>query len=138
MNIATLAACLMVAGCASSPDLDVSRRGSDPQDPPHSAVANTSSDAAAAPTVAVVRELEIAEFAEDNVECRREAPLGSRISVRRCYSTADGPESPAEAALAEIARQELEQMRQQQMWREQQRIARDMALRQGAINAPQR
>ena len=85
----------------------------------------------AAPRVVKVQTL------TDSTVCRRERPTGSKIAVKRCYtrSKADTPEQSVADA---ITRQEIDELRQQQLYYEQARLARQIALQQQALQRAQR
>jgi hypothetical protein len=134
MKTLSLAVGLLLAGCATTgPDTAGTAALQ------LSASPDAAAQAAAAPAAdseaAVVKELEISAFAEDTTVCRREAPLGSRIAVERCWSTAPA-NSPEAMSRSQIERDEFEEMRQRQMMIDQQRAARDTAFRQRAMMPP--
>jgi hypothetical protein len=108
-------ACVLLTGCASS---HVDSHGEP--------AANVPEIADASPTaLADVRTVEMASFADEK-RCRKERPTGSQIAVRRCNTL-----TPEQAAQQEtVARRELEDMRQQQMYQEQSRRAAEAAMRQ--------
>ena len=118
MNSLTLAVALLLAGCAASGPgaVDTSSESSSP--PSAARLAAPSREAA---DIEISGEFEIRAFAEgeETVVCRREAPLGSRISIERCYPA----EPEHNAALDQLQRQALEEMRRRQMLQEQQRRA---------------
>jgi hypothetical protein len=118
MKSVAWASCLLLAGCAA-PGAGLVRSPEQLEAP---AAASPSAD------VEVVEELDISEFADDHTVCRREAPLGSRIAVKRCYST-NAPPSARDAVNEQLALQDLETMRQRQMLLEQQRVSREAAMR---------
>jgi hypothetical protein len=110
-----LGACIALAGCASS----------------HIDPTSTSAVDAAKPTDALpaaltsVRTVEMASL-DDEERCRIERPTGSRIAVRRCSTL-----TPEQQELqGTVARRELEDMRQRQMYQEQSRRAMEAAMRQ--------
>ena len=126
------ATCLIVAGCAGS-DL---RSTAAPQAPVASTSGYSEADPAAArePALANVREVEVRAFAEDEPVCRVERPTGSRIAINRCQTS-----NAMEDAVADyILREELEFMRQQQIYQEQARQAQESAMRQGNLPGGQR
>jgi hypothetical protein len=51
----------------------------------------------------------------DRTVCRTEYPTGSRIGVRRCYSTTE-TETAAGKVQTEIMRRDIEEMRNRQMY----------------------
>jgi hypothetical protein len=104
------------AGCASSH-----------VDPNDSSALTTAQPADASPTaLATVRTVEMASLAAEE-RCRVERPTGSRIAVKRCSTLT--PEQ--EELQATVARRELEDMRQRQIYQEQsRRAAMEAAMRQ--------
>jgi hypothetical protein len=119
-----IAACILLTGCTASG---------------HGALAASSpASQTAAPFAAdeaeihVMKQLDISASAreEEGVVCRREAPLGSRIPVTRCYP-AKPVETAESVALDEQQRQDLEEMRRQrQLLLEQQRMQSELGGRQ--------
>jgi hypothetical protein len=101
---------MLAAGCAATGEL--------PSSMPTASLADSS---AADKDIEIAGEIDIRAHAQaqTGVMCRREAPLGSRISVERCHEVAPARESE----LQHLARQEIEQLRQQQMIEAQQRQA---------------
>jgi uncharacterized lipoprotein YmbA len=129
MKTLSLAASLLLLGCATT-GTDTTGSGALQLSAGTDAAAESASDAV------VVKELEISAFAEDETVCRREAPLGSRIAVERCWSTTTGNSS--DALRSQIQRDEFEEMRQRQMMiDQQQRAARDNVFRQRAMGPSQ-
>lgn len=123
VKIIIIAACILAAGCTAS------RTGVLPASSPASQTAPTTPAAAplAASAAAEIRvagqvDLSTSARAEESMVCVREAPVGSRIPITRCY-----PANPAETAesiaVAEQQRQDLEEARRQrQLLLEQQRM----------------
>jgi hypothetical protein len=109
-----LGACIVFAGCASS--RTDSHAQSSVVQPPDAAPPVTSSSA---------RTVDMASL-DDEGRCRTERPTGSRIAVRRC----DAPTAAQEALQETLARREVEDMRQRQMYQEQSRRAMEAAMRQ--------
>ena len=113
-----LGACILFAGCATS------RIDSNDQS---SVVQPT--DARPAPLISSVRTVEMASL-EDKQRCRTVRPTGSQIAVKRCnVLTAE-----QEALQETVARRELQEMRQQQVYQEQSRRAMEAAMRQGVTS----
>jgi hypothetical protein len=84
-----------------------------------------SATAAATPTKVTV--VEIDQRVEDATVCRREAPTGSRIITKRCYSKA---ERELAAADDRAEQERLDELRMLQLYRDQERAgARAEALR---------
>ena len=79
-------------------------------------------------TAANATQVQIENF-DDEATCRREAPTGSRISVRTCETPSSND------PLADyITRDQVELMRQQQIMQEQARQAREAAERARMMN----
>ena len=118
MRILPIAACILLTSCA------VSRTGAPPASQTASATPSPAAPLAADEAeIHVTRQIDISASArEEDVVCRREAPLGSRISVTRCYP-ANPVETAESVALDEQQRQDLEEMRRQRtLLLEQQRM----------------
>lgn len=114
MRTMTVAACILLTGCAAS--------GTDAL-PASSSASQTAAPVADEAEVNVTKEIDLSASAreEERVVCRREAPLGSRIPVTVCYParTAETAES---VAFDEQRRRDIEEMRRQrQLLLEQQR-----------------
>lgn len=100
---------VLLAGCVSAPP-----------EQPAAALAVDSAEI----TAANATQVRIENF-EDETECRREAPTGSRISVRTCVK----PSTKTDPVTDYVTRDQIEQLRQQQMIQEQARQAREAAER---------
>lgn len=99
MKAVSLIAFAALAGCATSGEQSAL---------PGAATADQAQD------IEVAAELDLREYAKDeSVVCRREAAVGSRISVDRCYSTGPGSD-----ALDPLALQEIERQRRRRMFEE--------------------
>lgn len=98
---AVLSMCLALAACASSSRYSVADQQAAPV---------PASVKPAAPDVEVAQVLEIKDY-DQRLVCRREAPLGSRIAHRRCFSPHENEPSAAEQY---FERQEFERLREQQ------------------------
>lgn len=116
MRSLAIAACFVLAGCAAT------RIGEpEPQGVASPSAAPPTDDAAE-----ITAQLDVDAYRreEETVVCKREAPVGSRIPITRCYPTGRS------AALDERERQELDEMRRQrQVLLEQQRIQSAMGVR---------
>ena len=122
MRLLTITACLVLTGCATSgTDESVSpAAASAPSAAPHAAdAAPTAGTEQTTGTAQMTAQLEVDAFRreEEAVVCKREAPVGSRIPITRCY--------PRTWSLDEHDRQELDEFRRQrQLLLEQQRMGR--------------
>jgi ABC-type glycerol-3-phosphate transport system substrate-binding protein len=105
-------ALLVLAGCASAPEPTATAAAADPGEM----------------TAANASQVQIETF-EDEARCRREAPTGSRISVRTC----EKPPAETDPLSDYITRDQVEQIRQQQILQEQARQAREAAERGRAM-----
>lgn len=105
---ASLAACVLITGCAASTDT----------------VPTASISVAAQPAPAAAsgepREVTIESFA-NVAECGRHVATGTRIAVKRCEARSGRGNSATEPARYELLRQDLESLRRQQMYQEQMR-----------------
>lgn len=124
-NVLVLIACIALGGCASvkvgSSQLTAGTA------PPQELNAPTLQD----PALTDVREVEI-QLVPDRTICRKGAKTGSRIIVERCYTP-----SQAEEELNEyITHDTVETLREQQMYQEQARQAREAAIRRAAMGGP--
>jgi hypothetical protein len=120
-TIAVLSVALL-AGCAAAPDSELAPA-------PSAAEIGAAADPSQL-TAANAPQVQIENF-EDEATCRREAPTGSRISVRTCEPTA--PKDP----LADyITRDQVELMRQAQIMQEQARQAREAAELARVVGGP--
>jgi hypothetical protein len=64
----------------------------------------------------------------DDTVCRREAPTGSRIMTKRCYSRVQ-EQTAAAAANDRLQQEQLDELRRLQLYRQQERaLARSEAL----------
>jgi hypothetical protein len=64
----------------------------------------------------------------DDTVCRREAPTGSRIMTKRCYSRAQ-QQTAADSANDRLQQEQLDELRRLQLYRQQERaLARSEAL----------
>jgi hypothetical protein len=104
---------VFLAGCAAAPE---------PAPAPTGAEIGAAGDPSQL-TAANAPQVQIENF-DDEATCRREAPTGSRISVRTCE-----PTTPKDPLSDYITRDQVELMRQQQMMQEQARQAREAAER---------
>jgi hypothetical protein len=98
---------------------------------PQSQAAPSTSQAAETP-----REVEVESLADTTI-CRRERPTGSKIAVKRCYTRSQADTRQQSVANA-IMRQDIEALRQQQVYYEQARLAQQIALQQQALQRAQR
>ena len=120
MNNTTIAvlSVAFLAGCAAAPE----------STPAPTAAENGAAGDPSQLTAANAPQVQIEKF-DDEASCRREAPTGSRISVRTCEPTA-----PKDPLSDYITRDQVELMRQQQMMQEQARQAREAAERARVIS----
>lgn len=113
------AACFALTACATTPQATVPDLT---QAQPTTDVATAAvTEAEAATAIANVREVSMASFA-DLATCRRYVATGTRIAGERCESNV---QTAADRIEYEQTRQDVDSMRQQQMYQEQ---ARQQAL----------
>jgi hypothetical protein len=108
VRTATSAAFLLIAGLASADG---------PVDPAPPAMAAQASEP-------VIADVHLSKSkAEQRWYCRNESQLGSRIAQRRCYLRGEEEEGEwvRKGLTTALNRQELERMRDQQMWLERMR-----------------
>lgn len=137
MKIPTIAACLVLTGCAAAtrtgePASQTGEPASQTGEPASqtgerasrtgAAVSSTVPEAAEATEITAQLEVDAFRREEEAVVCKREAPVGSRIPITRCY--------PRTTALNDQQQHELEEMRRQrQLLLEQQRMQSAMGAR---------
>jgi hypothetical protein len=67
----------------------------------------------------------------DDMVCRREAPTGSRIMTKRCYSRVQRDTATA-SRYEQLLQEQIDELRRSQLYREQERAwARTQGLRRG-------
>jgi hypothetical protein len=126
--------CVALAGCAASgPDT----AHAPPAQPTYAQGASnaqpgpegSNAEQAARAALANAREVDIQTSPQEETVCETRAPTGSRIAVEQCYVRVRSEDGPAEAIARDLNRQEFEEMRQRQLDQEQQRQARERAIR---------
>ena len=68
---------------------------------------------------------------DDDTVCRREAPTGSRIMTKRCYSRVQR-DTATTSRNDQLLQEQIDELRRSQLYREQERaLARTQGLRRG-------
>ena len=117
------AACLVLAGCATSGDVN--------NVPVPAGATGATDPGAAVQTLANVREVDMRTITDDTV-CRSERPTGSHIAITRCRSA----NTPEDETSHYLLQRDLEEMRDRQAYQEQARRAREAAMRSGMGGRP--
>lgn len=120
MNRALWFACILLSGCASQ-HVGSNESAAAPSE-------STTEEPQVASTLVPIIDMQSLDD-EDKQRCRLEKPTGSRIAVRRCDTLT--PEQ--EELQGVLARREVEDMRQRQMYYEQARRTIEAAQRQRAL-----